>query len=224
MKIEHAEIPQNTNLPKHDNKRENAMAELCAKYGYALQVCPSCGQMLGGVNPMTATKIECGCCGAVWKCENAEELFEKAYPEAGKAQGVLIDHERERYQEYMDKYRENKRKKERGHREKLLSSIEKGKDAISNKPEQSSLDYMLYGLLIQCAEVLKKQEWNTITEDEDGNLCGLPPEDGDYFFYDGKYVWKDEYHNYGEDGITLNLAYDMSEVKAWMYIPEPPEE
>ena len=46
--------------------------------------CPSCGQMIGGSVRMTLKHIECMVCGAVWVCENFEELFGKAYPNAGK--------------------------------------------------------------------------------------------------------------------------------------------
>ena len=74
------------NLPDvhYDLEKVKAFIEECEKEGYALQSCPSCGAILGGFAPYTAQNFTCGRCGAHWICENAEEMFSMAYPNAGK--------------------------------------------------------------------------------------------------------------------------------------------
>lgn len=74
------------NLPDvhYDLEQAKAFIEECDRSGYALQCCPSCGAFLSGLSPYTSHTFTCGCCGAHWICENAEELFDKAYPNAGK--------------------------------------------------------------------------------------------------------------------------------------------
>ena len=42
--------------------------------------------------------------------------------------------------------------------EKLLARIGTARDAISKKEEQTSLDYMIDGVLMNCAVVLKEQD------------------------------------------------------------------
>ena len=42
--------------------------------------------------------------------------------------------------------------------EKLLARIETARDAISGKPDQTSLDYMIDGVLMECYVMLKEQE------------------------------------------------------------------
>ena len=42
--------------------------------------------------------------------------------------------------------------------EKLLARIGTARDAISGKPDQTSLDYMIDGVLMNCSVMLKEQE------------------------------------------------------------------
>ena len=74
------------NLPDVSYVLDNIMEfiKACQKEGYALQCCPSCGAFLGGFPPYTSYDFTCGRCGAHWICENAGELFDEAYPNAGK--------------------------------------------------------------------------------------------------------------------------------------------
>ena len=41
--------------------------------------------------------------------------------------------------------------------------------------------------------LLKKHEWNVLTEDADGVIHGLPGDDGRYIMTDGKDIWIDDY-------------------------------
>lgn len=72
--------------------------------------------------------------------------------------------------------------------------------------------------------LLKEQEWKLITEDSDGILHGLPGDDGTYLMTDGKDIWIDEYVDGVADGIFLDSGRDIREIKAWMYMPELPEQ
>lgn len=70
----------------------------------------------------------------------------------------------------------------------------------------------------------KELEWKLITEDSDGILHGLPGDDGQYLMTDGKDIWIDEYVDGVDDGIWLDSGRDIREIKAWMYMPELPEQ
>lgn len=71
--------------------------------------------------------------------------------------------------------------------------------------------------------LLKGQEWNMLTEDDDGIIHGLPGDDGQYFMTDGKDIWIDDYVDGVADGIILDSGKDIREIKAWMYMPELPK-
>jgi hypothetical protein len=72
-------------------------------------------------------------------------------------------------------------------------------------------------------ELLKKQEGNLLTEDDDGIIHGLPGDDGQYLMTDGKDIWIDEYVDGVADGIILDSGRDVREISAWMYMPELPK-
>lgn len=71
--------------------------------------------------------------------------------------------------------------------------------------------------------LLKEQEWNRLTEDDNGLVCGLPGDDGTYLMTDGKDIWFDDYVNGVDDGVWLDSGRDIREIKAWMYMPELPK-
>ena len=71
--------------------------------------------------------------------------------------------------------------------------------------------------------LLKEQEWNLLTEDDDGIIHGLPGDDGQYLMTDGKDIWIDEYVDGVADGIILDSGKDIREITAWMYMPELPK-
>jgi len=73
-------------------------------------------------------------------------------------------------------------------------------------------------------ELLKKQEWHMLTEDDDGIIHGLPGDDGQYLMTDGKDIWIDEYVDGVADGIILDSGRDIREITAWMYMPELPKQ
>lgn len=73
-------------------------------------------------------------------------------------------------------------------------------------------------------ELLKEQEWNLLTEDDEGIIHGLPGDDGQYLMTDGRYIWIDDYMDGVDDGIFLDSGRDVREIKAWMYMPKLPEE
>lgn len=72
--------------------------------------------------------------------------------------------------------------------------------------------------------LLKEQEWKLLTEDDDGNIHGLPGDDGQYLMTDGKDIWIDEYVDGVEDGIFLDSGRDIREIMAWMYMPVLPKQ
>ena len=71
--------------------------------------------------------------------------------------------------------------------------------------------------------LLKEQEWNLLTEDDDGIIHGLPGDDGQYLMTDGRDIWIDDFMNGVDDGIFLDSGHDVREIKAWMYMPELPK-
>ena len=72
--------------------------------------------------------------------------------------------------------------------------------------------------------LLKEQEWNLLTEDDDGIIHGLPGDDGQYLMTDGRDIWIDNFMDGVDDGIFLDSGHDVREIKAWMYMPKLPEE
>lgn len=72
--------------------------------------------------------------------------------------------------------------------------------------------------------LLKEQEWNLLTEDDEGIIHGLPGDDGQYLMTDGRDIWIDDYMDGVDDGIFLDSGRDAREIKAWMYMPKLPEE
>ena len=73
-------------------------------------------------------------------------------------------------------------------------------------------------------ELLKEQEWNLLTEDDEGIIHGLPGDDGQHLMTDGRDIWIDDYMDGVDDGIFLDSGRDVREIKAWMYMPKLPEE
>ena len=71
-------------------------------------------------------------------------------------------------------------------------------------------------------ELLKELGWHMLTEDDDGIIHGMPGDDGQYLMTDGKDIWIDDYVDGVSDGIILDSGRDIREIKAWMYMPEPP--
>ena len=72
-------------------------------------------------------------------------------------------------------------------------------------------------------DLLKEQEWNLLTEDDDGIIHGVPGDDGQYLMTDGKDIWIDDYVDGVADGIILDSGRDIREIVAWMYMPELPK-
>ena len=72
--------------------------------------------------------------------------------------------------------------------------------------------------------LLKENGWHMLTEDADGIIHGLPGDDGQYLMTDGEGIWIDDYVDGVDDGISLDSGRDYREVKAWMYMPEFPQE
>lgn len=72
-------------------------------------------------------------------------------------------------------------------------------------------------------KLLKEQDWNLLTEGDDGIIHGLPGDDGQYLMTDGKDIWIDEYVDGVADGIILDSGRDIREITAWMYMPELPK-
>ena len=71
--------------------------------------------------------------------------------------------------------------------------------------------------------MLKEQEWNMLTEDTNGLVCGLPGDDGTYLMTDGEDIWIDDYVDGVDDGVWLDSGRDIREIKAWMYMPKLPK-
>ena len=73
-------------------------------------------------------------------------------------------------------------------------------------------------------KLLEEQEWNLLTEDDEGIIHGLPGDDGQYLMTDGRDIWIDDYVDGVDDGISLDSGRDVREIKAWMYMPKLLEE
>jgi len=72
--------------------------------------------------------------------------------------------------------------------------------------------------------LLKEQAWHLLKEDADGLIHGLPGDDGQYLMTDGEDIWIDDYVDGVDDGVHLDSGRDIREIKAWMYMPEPPKQ
>jgi len=79
-------------------------------------------------------------------------------------------------------------------------------------------------LLLDALKLLKEQAWHLLKEDEDGLIHGLPGDDGQYLMTDGEDIWIDDYVDGVDDGVQLDSGRDIREIKAWMYMPEPPKQ
>ena len=79
-------------------------------------------------------------------------------------------------------------------------------------------------IIFDAIVLLKEKAWHLLTEDADGIIHGLPGDDGQYLMTDGKDIWIDDYVDGVTDGIFLDSGRDIREIKAWMYMPEFPEE
>jgi hypothetical protein len=73
------------------------------------------------------------------------------------------------------------------------------------------------------AKRLEEQEWNLLTEDDEGFIHGLPGDDGQYLMTDGRVIWIDDFIDGVDDGVSLDSGRDVREIKAWMYMPKLPE-
>jgi len=106
-------------------------------------------------------------------------------------------------------------------REKLVIAIKRAKE----QSEEYGLDRILvdFQAADMILELLKEQEWNLLTEDDDGIIHGLPGDDGQYLMTDGKDIWIDDYVDGVDDGIMLDSGRDIREITAWMYRPELPK-
>ena len=78
-------------------------------------------------------------------------------------------------------------------------------------------------LISDTITLLKEQEWNMLTEDANGSVCGLPGDDGTYLMTDGEDIWVDYYVDGVDDGVWLDSGRDIYEIKAWMYMPKLPK-
>ena len=115
-------------------------------------------------------------------------------------------------------------------REKVKKGLEVCVDREPGKYNCNECPYEIDGNLCEInlakdalALLKKEQEWNLLTEDDDGIIHGLPGDDGQYLMTDGKDIWIDEYVDGVADGIILDSGRDVSEITAWMYMPELPK-
>jgi len=93
-------------------------------------------------------------------------------------------------------------------------------DEETNGTDFRCVDYLTRDVL----ELLKEQAWHLLKEDADGLIHGLPGDDGQYLMTDGEDVWIDDYVDGVDDGVWLDSGRDIREIKAWMYMPEPPKQ
>ena len=73
-------------------------------------------------------------------------------------------------------------------------------------------------------EEMRERQWHILREDSDGIVHGLPGDDGQYLMTDGKDIWIDDYIDGVDDGVWIDSGRDVREIKAWMEMPELPEE
>ena len=78
-------------------------------------------------------------------------------------------------------------------------------------------------ICLHALALLEEQEWNILTEDANGLVCGLPGDDGTYLMTDGEDIWIDDYVDGVSDGIILDSGRDIREITAWMYMPGLPK-
>ena len=103
-------------------------------------------------------------------------------------------------------------------REKYIEVLSNAAKAVKEFNEDIPIQISLK-CIEDILELLKEQEWHTLTEDRDGIIHGLPGDDGQYLMTDGKDIWIDEYMDGVADGIILDSGRDIREIKAWMYMP-----
>ena len=113
-------------------------------------------------------------------------------------------------------------------REKVIKGLEElsgflFKEYGKAHAEEASLYYDRFLAVDGALDLLKEQEWNLLTEDDDGIVHGLPGDDGQYLMTDGKDIWIDDYVDGVDDGVWLDSGRDIREIKAWMYMPELPK-
>ena len=114
-------------------------------------------------------------------------------------------------------------------RENVIKGLEKCKrhecdNCTEIGASQAPWDCPAYDNFVDSAlDLLKEQEWHTLTEDRDGIIHGLPGDDGQYLMTDGKDIWIDDYVDGVADGIILDSGRDIREITAWMYMPELPK-
>lgn len=110
-------------------------------------------------------------------------------------------------------------------REKVTKGLEKlRKDLGYGLPDRSNVVMEYLNSLTDAIELLKEQAWHLLKEDEDGLIHGLPGDDGQYLMTDGEDIWIDDYVDGVDDGVQLDSGRDIREIKAWMYMPEPPKQ
>ena len=104
--------------------------------------------------------------------------------------------------------------------EKALELVQK---CLDDWPYAATRVVDIMTRLEKVKELLKEQEWNMLTEDTNGLVCGLPGDDGTYLMTDGKDIWIDDYVDGVDDGVWLDSGRDIREIKAWMYMPKLPK-
>ena len=106
-------------------------------------------------------------------------------------------------------------------REKVIKGLELLKDFLCDGLPGKRVVFNSYiGIANDAISLLKEQEWNLLTEDDDGIIHGLPGDDGQYLMTDGRDIWIDDYMDGVDDGIFLDSGRDVREIKAWMYMPK----
>ena len=109
---------------------------------------------------------------------------------------------------------------------KIIEAFDEAKQEVWTDDDQYTVGYnngLEAGKNI-AIDLLKEQEWNLLTEDDDGIIHGLPGDDGQYLMTDGRDIWIDDYMDGVDDGIFLDSGLDVREIKAWMYMPKLPKE
>ena len=118
-----------------------------------------------------------------------------------------------------------------------IEKVIKGLECLARKQERmanpcSKCDYhdrpnfafCVVDVATDALALLKENGWHMLAEDADGIIHGLPGDDGQYLMTDGEEIWVDDYVDGVDDGIFLDSGRDFHEIKAWMYMPEFPQE
>jgi len=110
-------------------------------------------------------------------------------------------------------------------KEKVIKGLELLKDFLGDGLPGKRVVFNSYiGISNVAIILLKEQAWHLLKEDADGLIHGLPGDDGQYLMTDGEDIWIDDYVDGVDDGIQLDSGRDIREIKAWMYMPEPPKQ